>query len=62
MKMVVNIVIALGLISFVAGMLSRVSMIPLRFFPGTLSSGTMLAFTNTCMLIAIAISLAEKSK
>lgn len=62
MKAAANAVVVIGLMSLVVGIISRLTLTPLGFFPGTLNAETMLQFTNTCMLIAIALLLLEKAK
>lgn len=48
-------------ISLIAGIISRLTLTPIPFVPGTLEAGSLLNFANTCLLFAIALMLKIKS-
>ena len=58
MKKLANIVLVVGLISLVVGIISRITLAPIG--PGRIEAQAFLAFTNTCVLFAIALVLLEK--
>lgn len=64
MKTVAYLAIVIAAISLIAGIISRFTLTPLAMVPGGLESQALLAFTNTCLLVAITLILLEilKSK
>ena len=59
MKSLSNAIIVVAVIAFIAGIISRVTMQPLPIIPGGLEAQALLAFTNTCLLIAIVLKLSK---
>ncbi len=53
MKAVVNILVGVGVISLVIGVISRFTLTPVQ----GIEAHAFLAFTNTCLLLAIALTL-----
>ncbi len=63
MKVVINILLVIAILSLIAGIISRLTLIPLPIAPGAgIEARSLLAFTNTCLLIAIALMLLQISK
>ena len=60
MKVIAKLCIALGLISLIIGIISRITVTPVG--PGGIEANAFLAFTNTCLLLAIALILLEIKK
>jgi len=57
MKKIAVTSVLIGLVSLIAGIISRVTFKPLAIVPGGLEANAFLAFTNTCLLFAIAFTL-----
>ncbi len=65
MKTAAYIAMVIAGISFISGLISRLTMTPIAVgYGGALTAQSFLALTNTCLLIAIALILLEilKSK
>ena len=62
MSKVADIAIGIALISLVLGIFSRVTMQPLAVAPGGIEASVLLQFTNTCLLLAIALLIAQLVK
>lgn len=63
MKTLAYVAIVVALVSLIIGVISRLTMTPIAIVPtGALSAEIFLTFTNTCLLLAIAISLVEMAK
>jgi len=61
MRKVANIVLVIGLISLILGIISRMTLIPIPIVPGSgIEANVFLRFTNTCLLLTIALILLEK--
>ncbi len=59
-KKVAGFIIAVGAVSFVVGIVSRVLVMPLPTRAYGLEASAFMAFTNTCLLTAIALLLLDK--
>lgn len=59
MKTIAYIAIVIGAISLVVGIISRLTVTPIAAVRGGLEAEALLAFTNTCLLIAITFILLE---
>lgn len=59
MKTISKIAIVIGIISLAVGIISRIAMAPVGLVPGGLEAEALLAFTNTCFLVAITFILLE---
>ena len=59
MKTIANIAIVVGVISLVVGIISRITLTPVSLVPGGLEAQAILAFTNTCFLVAITFILLQ---
>jgi len=59
MKAIIYISILVGGISLILGLISRFTMVPLNVARGGVEAEAFLAFTNTCLLIAITFILLE---
>ena len=58
MKAIVNISLVVAAISLVLGIVSRLTLTPLPLAPGRgIEAQAFLAFTNTCLLIAITLTV-----
>jgi Flp pilus assembly pilin Flp len=57
MKKIAVTALIIGLVSLITGIISRVMITPLTIVPGGLEANAFLAFTNTCFLFAIALTL-----
>ncbi len=57
MKAIAYIAIAVAAISLVAGIISRYTVTPLPIVQGGIEAHAFLAFTNTCLLIAVTFIL-----
>ena len=57
MKKLINLSIAVGIISLITGIISRIVIQP--FFPFRLQAHAFLGFTNTCFLFAITLALLQ---
>lgn len=57
MKKIAVTAMIIGMVSLIAGIISRVMVTPLTIVPGGLEANAFLAFTNTCLLFAIALTL-----
>lgn len=63
MKAIVNIALVVGAISLIVGIISRLTMTPVPIVAGGgLEAQAFLAFTNTCLLIAITFILLDMLK
>lgn len=64
MKAIAYIAIVIAAISLIVGIISRLTLAPVAMVRGGLEAQALLAFTNTCLLIAITFILLEilKSK
>lgn len=63
MKAIVKIALVVALISLVVGIISRLTLVPVPITPGRgIEAQAFLAFTNTCLLIAIAFMLLQLLK
>jgi len=63
MKGMVNVLLVLAVISLVVGIISRLTMVPVPIPPkGAIEAEAFLAFTNTCLLIAITLILLQLLK
>ncbi|MFC1658781.1 hypothetical protein ACFL1D_05305 [Candidatus Omnitrophota bacterium] len=63
MKAVANIVLIVAVVSLVLGIYSRLTLNPLPFAPGKgIEAQAFLQFTNTCLLIAIALMVKGKKQ
>jgi hypothetical protein len=61
MKAVVNVALVVAAISLIGAIISRFTMMPITYaVGGELGADSMLEFTNTCLFIAIAVSLAKR--
>ncbi|UCC94457.1 MAG: hypothetical protein JSW40_06505 [Candidatus Omnitrophota bacterium] len=54
--------LAVGIVSLVIGVISRLTLRPLTFIPGQMEANVLLSFSNTCFLMAIAFILLELLK
>ena len=57
MKAIVNIAIVVAVISLVVGLISRLTLTPVG--PMGIEAEAFLQFTNTCLLLAIALALLQ---
>ncbi len=57
MKTIAYIAIAVAAISLVAGIISRYTVTPVPIVQGGIEAHAFLAFTNTCLLIAVTFIL-----
>ena len=57
MKNVPVILIALAVVSIIVGLISRLSMTPIPIAPTGVEAKSFLLFSNTCLLLAIALEL-----
>ena len=62
MKMIVNVVLAVGAVSFILAIVSRMTMKMIPIIPGGLEAQALLAFTNTCLLTAVVALLMQLTK
>ncbi|MBU1726295.1 MAG: hypothetical protein KJ880_01510 [Candidatus Omnitrophica bacterium] len=64
MKTYASIVLIIATTSFILAIISRIMMVPLPIVPGGLEAQALLAFTNTCLLLAAVMILLQilKSK
>jgi len=63
MRVIINILLAVAVIGLIAGIISRLTFIPLPLGPGAGIKGrSILAFTNTCLLFAIAFMVLQLVK
>jgi hypothetical protein len=62
MKAVVNIALVVAVISLILGIISRLTLTPVPIAPGGIEANVFLGFTNTCLLIAIALMLSQLVK
>ena len=62
MKAIANIAVVVAVITFVLAVISRFMFKPLALVPAGVGAGALLDFTNTCLLLAIALVLLEKNK
>jgi len=61
MKALVNIALVLAAVSFILGVISRLTVTPIPIVPkGGMEAQAFLQFTNTCLLAAIALILKKK--
>jgi hypothetical protein len=61
MKPLINIVIGIAMLSLAIGIVSRLTATPVPFAK-LIEAGSFLAFTNTCLLIAITLLLLQTAK
>lgn len=59
MKGIVNIALVVGAISLVVGIISRLTFAPIHIVRGGLEAEAFLAFTDTCLLVAITFILLQ---
>ncbi len=59
MKVIAYIAIVVGAISLIAGIISRLTVAPVPIVRGGIEAHAFLAFTNTCLLIAITFILLQ---
>jgi len=57
MKAIAYIAMVVAAISLIAGIISRLTLTPVAIVRGGLEAQALLAFTNTCLLIAITFIL-----
>ncbi|MEA3560994.1 MAG: hypothetical protein U9R31_04400 [Candidatus Omnitrophota bacterium] len=57
MKTIAYLAIVVGALSLIGGIISKWLLTPVALVPGGLEAGVLLAFTNTCLLVAIAFIL-----
>ena len=63
MKVLVNIFLVVAAIGLVVGIISRLTWIPVPVGPGVgIEARSLLAFTKTCLLFAIALMLLQLVK
>ena len=63
MKAIVNIALVGAAISLILGIISRATITPIPVVPGTgIEARSLLAFTDTCLLIAITFILLQIAK
>jgi len=62
MKNIVNVVLVIAAISLVAGIISRLSVVPIVLGRAEIFAEAFLAFTNTCLLLAIVLILLQLVK
>jgi hypothetical protein len=63
MKAIVNISLVVAAISLILGVVSRLTLTPLPLAPGRgIEAQAFLAFTNTCLLIAITLTVLDIAK
>jgi len=63
MKAIVNIALVVAFVSLVVGIISRLTVTPIPLAPGKgIEARAFLAFTNTCLLIAITLTLLKIAK
>lgn len=62
MKILIYTALTIGAISLIVGIISRVTLTPITLVRGGLEAEAFLAFTNTCLLAAIALALLEMLK
>ena len=63
MKMVSNIALIVAAISLIGAIISRLTMTPITYaVGGEIGGDSMLQFTNTCLLISIAVSMVQLVK
>lgn len=63
MKGIINIALVAAAISLILGIISRLTMTPIPIAPGGgIEAQVFLAFTDTCLLIAIALTLLQIAK
>ena len=60
MRKIAILCLALGAVSLVVGVISRITMTPVPIAPCGIIAETFLMFTNTCILAAIALLILEK--
>lgn len=59
MKAIAYIAMVIAAISLIVGIISRFTLVPVAMVRGGLEAQALLAFTNTCLLIAITFILLE---
>lgn len=57
MKTLAYVALAVAVVSLIVGIISRFTQIPIALVPGGLKANVFLAFTNTCLLLAIALGI-----
>ena len=63
MKAIINMALVVAAVSLVLGIYSRLTLNPLPFAPGKgIEAQAFLSFTNTCLLIAIALMVKGKKQ
>ena len=60
MKAIINIALGVAVISLIVGIISRVTLTPLG--PMAIEAQAILQFTNTCLLLAIALAVVQLLK
>ena len=60
MKALANIFLAIGVISLIMGIFSKLTLTPIAILPGGLSAQAFLLFANTCLLLCITLILLQK--
>jgi len=61
MKTLANLALLLAALSFVVGVISKITLKPVPILPGGLEAEALLIFTNTCILFAVALKLMGKN-
>ncbi|MBU1044180.1 MAG: hypothetical protein KJ915_07265 [Candidatus Omnitrophica bacterium] len=61
MKKVAGLIIAVGAVSFVVGIVSRILVMPFPTRAYGLEASAFMRFTDTCLLTSIALLLLDKS-
>ena len=62
MKMIGLLVIIVGIVSLIAGVISRLTMTPLPIAPSGVEASVLLSFANSCFLLGIALLVLKATK
>ena len=62
MKKLASTIIVVGVVSLALGVISRLSMRPLPIARGGIEASVLMDFTDTCLLLAIALLLIPSAK
>ncbi len=62
MKMIANVALIAGAVSFILAVVSRMTVKLIPIMPGGLEAQALLAFTNTCLLTAAVVLLMQLTK
>jgi hypothetical protein len=60
MKAIINIALVVAAVSLILGIISRFTAIPVHIGKTGIEAQAFLQFTNTCLLVAIALILKKK--